>query len=230
VITQPLSPEQTLARVIHLIGSGEPTRAKALCAQALAASPLNAGLHQMLAFLGLQDGDIALARQHAAIALTLRPAHPPTLLMAGNAAIAAGDRAAALRYHSEAHALAPERADVALALGLTQHACGLLNEARQSLELAVERDAASEQAWFHLALVQQDLGDPAGAIHALQRTLALAPGRAEVEVNLGSCCRKRGVWPKPCRPTDAPTACVRIPSAASQTHWRTRPAVASGWT
>ena len=191
-LNTPSSPEQALTRVVQWVGAGESAKAKALCRQAIAKTPSYAGLHQMLAFLELQDGDIALARKHITLALTLRPAHPPSLLIAGNAAMAAGELAAALEFHAQAHALAPDRADAALALGSTQHACGLLHEARCSLELAVAHAAGSEQAWFHLALVMQDLGEHEGAIHALQRVLALAPHRAEAEVNLGLVLQDAG--------------------------------------
>ena len=191
-VNTPSSPEQALTRVVQWVGAGETAKAKALCRQAIAASPSYAGLYQMLAFLDLQDGDIVQARKHITLALTLRPAHAPSLLIAGNAAMAAGELAAALEFHAHAHALAPDRADAALALGSTQHACGLLHEARRSLEIAVARAAGSEQAWFHLALVKQDLGDHPGAIHALRRVLELAPHRAEVEVNLGIVLQDAG--------------------------------------
>jgi len=191
-VNTPSFPEQALTRVVQWVAAGESAKAKTLCRQAIAASPSYAGLHQMLAYLDLQDGDIASARKHIALALTLRPGHPPSLLIAGNAALADGDLAAALEFHSGAQSLAPDRADAALALGSTQHACGLLHEARRSLELAVARAAGSEQAWFHLALVQQDLGDVEAAIHALRRVLALAPQRAEAEVNLGIVLQDTG--------------------------------------
>ncbi len=184
--------EHLLAEAIRRVNAGERASAKALCVDAVRTSSAHPAIHQMLALLCLQDGEIMQARDHIATSLVLRPEHPPSLLVAGDAARAAGDLAAALQFHQRAQAGMPERADAAYALGLTQHACGLLREAQRSLGIATAQSAEHVEAWFHLALVRQDLGDFHGAAQALQRVLALAPQRAEAEVNLGIVWQEAG--------------------------------------
>ena len=125
--------ERLLAQAIGHINAGQREQAKALCEQALELLPPHPGVLQLRALLHLQDREWEPALRQAAASLARRPDHPPTLLIAGDAARQLGDLAAALGYHQRAHALQPQRADAALALGLTLQACGRQQAAQEAL-------------------------------------------------------------------------------------------------
>lgn len=152
------SAEHCLALAIQHVNAGQPERASLLCEHALAAHPPHPAVLQLLAVLCLKAGDLARARLSIARSLELRPDHAPSLRVAG---------------------------DVAHALGRTLAANGNAFEASRCLSEAVSFAPTKVDAWFDLALALHDLRELAGAQAALRQVLALAPPRAEVEVNLG---------------------------------------------
>lgn len=156
-----------------------------LCEHALATYPADAAVLQLLALLCLKAGQLERTALSIAASLEMRPDHGPSLLVAGDVARARDDLPAALAFHRRALALMPERADAALALGLSLQVSGESVEAARVLSQTVALAPAHTEAWFALALTLHDIGDLAGAEAALRRILALVPPRAEVEVNLG---------------------------------------------
>lgn len=159
------SAEALLALAIQRVNAGDRAQARALCDQALIAHAPHPAVLQLLAFLMLQDGEIAQARDHITQSLAMRPAHGPTLALAGDIARAAGAPTEALAFFERAHGLQPDRAE-------RRHAVGA--------------------AWFELALKRQDTGDLAGAAAALRSALFLLPQYAEAEVNLGIVLQESG--------------------------------------
>ena len=184
--------EDLLALAIRHVNAGQRERARVLCEQADAVHPSHPAVRQLLAVLSLQEGDVAQARRHAQASLALRSDHVPTLVVAGDAARAAGAHGEALGHYERAHFLQPERPGIALALGAAQHQCGQWQPALMTLERVVRLSPQDAEAWFQLALVRQDLRDLPGAAEALRRVLRLAPGRAEAEVNLGLVLQDSG--------------------------------------
>lgn len=152
------SAEHCLALAIQHVNAGQPERASLLCEHALAAHPPHPAVLQLLAVLCLKAGELARARLSIARSLELRPDHAPSQRVAG---------------------------DVAHALGRRLAASGNAFEASRCLSEAVGFAPTKVDAWFDLALALHDLRELAGAQAALRQVLALAPPRAEVEVNLG---------------------------------------------
>lgn len=79
-----------LSEAVQFVNAAQPERAWRLCEQALSRHPPHPGIHQLLALLALQQDRFALAHQHAAASLLLRPDHLPTLVLQVDAARAAG--------------------------------------------------------------------------------------------------------------------------------------------
>ena len=182
----------SLARAVALVNTGDSAAACALCEKELQARPHQPGLLQLLGHIYLQQGNPKRAAECTDASLALRPAHGPTLLLAGDAARALGDLPAALKHHERAWRQTPQRADAAYAFGLTLRAAQRTAEAGQALARAVALDPARVDAWFALALAQQDLRDYAGAEKSLRQLLHIAPPRAEVELNLGIVLQESG--------------------------------------
>jgi hypothetical protein len=88
-----LTVEALLARAIGHVNDHEPAQALAVCEEAQRLHPAHPAVLQLLAVLGLQAGRIDTARRCIGANLALRPDHGPSLLVSGDAARAAGDRA-----------------------------------------------------------------------------------------------------------------------------------------
>lgn len=159
------SVEALLALAIQQVNAGNGAQARALCDQASAAHGPHPAVLQLLALLDLQKGDIPEAQEHVRQSLAMRPAHGPTLALAGDIARAAAAPEEALALFERAHGLQPDRPE-------RRHAVGA--------------------AWFELALKRQDAGDLAGAAAALRSALFLLPHYAEAEVNLGIVLQESG--------------------------------------
>lgn len=157
--TTPSPPvEALLAAAIEQVNEGQRGQALALCQRAQHDFPPHPGVLQLLAWLCLQQGDAAAAQQHAQASLALRPHHPPTLTLAGDAGLA---NAARLR------------------------AAGRLTDAAHLLQQLLVQSPQLAPAWFELALVHQDLGQLDEAAQALQHLLVGQPERVDAWVNLG---------------------------------------------
>jgi tetratricopeptide (TPR) repeat protein len=187
-----ISIEEILGLAIRHANAGHRERARVLCEQADATHPAHPAVQQLLAVLNLQEGDTAQASRHAEASLALRPDHVPTLLVAGDAARAAGAIDKALTHYARAHELQPDRSGICLSLGISQHRCGQLRPALQTLERAASLAPDHADTLFQLALVQQDLRDLNSAARTLQRVLQLSPTRADAEMNLGVVLQDSG--------------------------------------
>jgi tetratricopeptide (TPR) repeat protein len=184
-----------LQLVITEINAGRPQQARAMCERALSqphSGAARAALQQMMAVLCMQAGQAQQAREHIAISLAERPAHLPSLKIAGDAARAAGDLLDACRQYEQALALQPERLDVAVALAQTLQASGDAAASERAWARVVALAPTLEEAWLQLANARQDLRDWAGAIDALRQLLRLAPNHAQAEVNLGIVLQESG--------------------------------------
>jgi tetratricopeptide (TPR) repeat protein len=190
--TSPGTVEAQLALAIGQVNAGQVESALRICEAAAIAHAPNPAVLQLLAVLLLQKADVARARECIDASLALRPGHGPSLLVAGDAARAAGDLAAALAHHRRAVELMPDRADAAYALARTLREADLPADAEAAFLRTLALAPTHAQSWFALALVRQDRRDLAGAESALRRLLEIAPPRAEVEVNLGIVLQEAG--------------------------------------
>ncbi len=92
----------------------------------------------------------------------------------GQAALAAGDTASALRWLDRAARLAPD--DLTVALGLAACCLGRDNGRAASLFARVARESDVREAWSGLAAARLHQNDPAGAARAMGRALSRHAG------------------------------------------------------
>ncbi len=162
-----------IALAIRLVNAGQRVRARAVCEQAVAAWPAHPAVHQLLAVLDVQDGRPAAAREHAALSLKLRPDHVPTLLVAGDAALAERDLAAASQALERAAALAPDQADAWFKVSLVRQDLHDLDGAVQALERALQISPERVDALVNLGIVLQEAGRLDDALRAYGRAFRL---------------------------------------------------------
>ena len=154
-----LSIEEILGLAIQYANAGDHARANLLCERADATGPTHPAVKQLLAVFSLQKGHTGRALQHANNSLALRPDHVPTLVIAGDAARAAGAIPEAMGYYARASQLQPDRHSICLSLGISQHQCGRLDFALQTLARAAMLAPDHVDTLFQFALVQQDVRD-----------------------------------------------------------------------
>jgi tetratricopeptide (TPR) repeat protein len=167
------SVEEILDLAIRHANAGLPDRARALCEHALAAHGAHPAVHQLLAMLALQQGQAAEARRQAAASLALRPDHVPTLLAAGDAALALREPAAAARALERAVALAPAHADAWFRLGAARQDLRDFDAAAAALREALRLKPDSAETAVNLGIVLQDAGRVGEAMAAYGMAYAL---------------------------------------------------------
>ena len=160
--------EELLGLALRHVNAGQRERARLLCEHALAAFAPHAAVHQLLAVLDLQQGEVAAARENAAISLVLRPDHVPTLLLAGDAARAAGAQAEALPFFEYAVALVPEQAEAWFQIGLVRQDLHDLEGAAAAFQRVLELTPRAEVE-VNLGIVLQEAGMFVEAMRAYGR-------------------------------------------------------------
>ncbi len=165
--------EALLARAIGHVNAWQRERARALCEHALVAFAPHPAVHQLLALLDLQQGEVALSRQHSATSLALRPDHVPTLVVAADAARAAGDLTAALHTLERVVALAPEHIEAWFQLALVRQDVHDLAGAARALHDVLRLDPERADAQVNLGIVLQESGRMDDAMRAYGRAYRL---------------------------------------------------------
>ena len=166
------SVEEILALAIRHVNAGQPERARVLCEHALARGP-HAGAHQLVAVLDLQHGRAADARHHAQASLALRADHVPTLIVAGDAALALRDPQEAAQAFERAIALAPGHADAWFKLALARQDLREFDAAAAALREALRLKPDSPEAEVNLGIVLQEAGRLYEAMAAYGRAYRL---------------------------------------------------------
>lgn len=164
--------EELLGLALRHVNAGQRERARLLCEHALEAFAPHPAVQQLLALLDLQQGDVAAARTHAAISLALRPDHLPTLLLAGNAARAAGALGEALQAFERVVALTPDHAEAWFEIGLVRQDLHDLDGAASAFRRVLEL-APRAEVEVNLGIVLQEAGRFDDAMRAYGRAFRL---------------------------------------------------------
>ncbi|MEO8056933.1 MAG: tetratricopeptide repeat protein [Burkholderiales bacterium] len=164
--------EELLSLALRHVNAGQRERARLLCEHALAAFAPHAAVHQLLAVLDLQQGDVASAREHTAASLALRADHLPTLLLAGEAARGAGALPDALRAFERAVWLAPEHAEAWFQIGLVSQDLRDFDKAAAAFRRVLALTASAEVE-VNLGIVLQEAGQFNEALRAFGRAYRL---------------------------------------------------------
>lgn len=164
--------EELLGLALRHVNAGQRERARVLCEHALAAHAPHPAVHQLLALLDLRQGDVAAARGHTTTSLAMRPDHLPTLLLAGDAARAAGAPTEALQAFERAVTLAPEHAEAWFQIGLVRQDLRDPDGAAAAFRRVLELTPRAEVE-VNLGIVLQETGRFIEAMRAFGRAYRL---------------------------------------------------------
>lgn len=150
-----------------------------LAAQSPGLAPENtAYVEALLGNLLVYAGDLAGAADAYRDALSLVPAHAPSLAGQGRLAVAAGKLDEAIQHFKRASDIVP-LPEYVIALGDAQEAAGLTEDARRSFALARAEiqlfEASGVVVDLDLALFEADHGDPGRALSFAEAAHGAAP-------------------------------------------------------
>jgi len=139
-------------------------------------------------------GDPVEAAELLAGPLALAGRNPNLLYMAGNCALAQGDRAAARAYYERAVASAPTFGAALTNLGFVLRSEQHLAEARAVLRRAVTLDPTNEAAWVNLVSCSVNEGEAAAGEALAREAIAVHPEHAVMRWNLALLLLEQGKW------------------------------------
>lgn len=172
-IAAPTSVESLLGLAIGHVNAGRSAQAKAMCALAESTQPAHPAVQQLLALLALQDGDAPAARRHAEASLALRPGHPPTLMLAGQAQHACGALRAALHSLEQVAVSTPSDHAAWFQLALVKQDLHDLPGAEAALRHVLQLAPQRADARVNLGIVLQEQGQLDAALSAYGRAYVL---------------------------------------------------------
>jgi tetratricopeptide (TPR) repeat protein len=156
------------------------------------ADPSNPSLHNDLALLGIEAGDLPLAIAEFQQSLRLRPAAAASHYNVGNALLMAGRAGEAGPYFRDALRLDPDYGLAYQGLGLSLAATGALDDGASALERAVRLMPASADALYNLGVVRQAQGRDDDALAAYVGVLRLARSHGDAAYAAGAIHAARG--------------------------------------
>jgi tetratricopeptide (TPR) repeat protein len=166
--------EPELSRALLALREGDVDAAAVIARRLFEETPQDPAVLQLVAIVALQRGEIERAAQAAAGSLARRPDHVPTLIIAGRAARASEDLAAALAFFRRAMAAAPGRADAAFLTCVTLLERGD-PEAQDLLRLLLDQFPNDPEGWRLLGAALQKAGQSDAALVALARAARARP-------------------------------------------------------
>ncbi len=170
----PLPPiADLLDLAIRLVNAGQREKARIVCEQAVAGHAPHPAVHQLLAVIDLQAGRVADARRHAALSLKLRRDHVPTLIVAGDAAMAERDVDAASQAFERAVAVVPDHVEAWFKVSLVRQDLGDLDGAVVALRRVLQLKPDRVDALVNLGIALQERGDIDDAMRAYGRAYRL---------------------------------------------------------
>lgn len=165
----------TFSDALNLLQRGDRAGALVAATDAVAATPNDVQLLNLLSELHAAAGELAQAADFAARVVALSPADAPALRRLGQRAYAAGNRAAAISAYRRAIAIDPGNARAYNNLGNLLEGDGLRAEALDAYRQALTLDPTYALAHANLAGVLGCEGNHLDAIQACERALALQP-------------------------------------------------------
>ena len=164
---------ELLDLAIRLVNAGQRERARIVCDQAVAGYPPHPAVHQLLAVLDLHADHIGDARRHAALSLKLRRDHVPTLIVAGEAAMAERDFEAASQVFERAVAVVPDHVDAWFKVSLVRQDLGDVDGAIAALQRVLQLKPDRVDALVNLGIALQERGRIGEAMAAYGRAYRL---------------------------------------------------------
>ena len=206
-----LSSEEYDERAHQLYNEGQYDEALDVLREGLSLYPNAVELHVGVGYARLAREEFAWARRSFEEALVLDPDHEDALAGLGETLLKFGQQAAAIRsfrrilelgYHDDV--------DLMLQAGRALFREGLIDEAKEFFEIAVQQAPDSAEAIALVGYSQHRLGDDDGAIATLRRALQLDNDHAEARIYLGNILYDRG---------DYEAALYHLDRTAPADHW-----------
>jgi tetratricopeptide (TPR) repeat protein len=206
-----LSSEEYDERAHQLYNEGQYDEALDVLREGLALYPNAVELHIGVGYARLARDEFAWARRSFEEALILDPEHEDalaglgeTLLKFGraDAAVKSFRRVLELGYHDDV--------DLMLQVGRALFREGMIEEAKEFFDIAVEQAPESAEAVALVGYAQHRLGDDNAAISTLRRALQLDSDHAEARIYLGNILYDRG---------DYEAALYHLDRTSPSDHW-----------
>ena len=206
-----LSSEEYDERAHQLYNEGQYDEALDVLREGLALYPNAVELHVGVGYARLAREEFAWARRSFEEALVLDPDHEDALAGLGETLLKFGQQAASIRsfrrilelgYHDDI--------DLMLQAGRALFREGLIDEAKEFFEIAVQQAPDSAEAIALVGYSQHRLGDDEGAIATLRRALQLDNDHAEARIYLGNILYDRG---------DYEAALYHLDRTSPSDHW-----------
>jgi tetratricopeptide (TPR) repeat protein len=206
-----LSSEEYDERAHQLYNEGQYDEALDVLREGLALYPNAVELHIGVGYARLARDEFAWARRSFEEALILDPEHEDalaglgeTLLKFGraDAAVKSFRRVLELGYHDDV--------DLMLQVGRALFREGMIEEAKEFFDIAVEQAPESAEAVALVGYAQHRLGNDNAAISTLRRALQLDSDHAEARIYLGNILYDRG---------DYEAALYHLDRTSPSDHW-----------
>ncbi len=190
-----LSSEEYDERAHQLYNEGQYDEALDVLREGLTLYPNAVELHIGVGYARLARDEFAWARRSFEEALILDPEHEDALAGLGETLLKFGQQDAATRSFRRILELGyQDDVELMLQIGRALFREGLIEDAQQFFEVAVQQSPDSSEAVACVGYAQHRMGDDDGAIATLRRALQLDGENAEVRIYLGNILYDRGEY------------------------------------
>ena len=206
-----LSSEEYDERAHQLYNEGQYDEALDVLREGLALYPNAVELHIGVGYARLARDEFAWARRSFEEALILDPEHEDALAGLGETLLKFGRADAAVKSFRRVLELGyQDDVDLMLQVGRALFREGMIEEAKEFFDIAVEQAPESAEAVALVGYAQHRLGDDNSAISTLRRALQLDNDHAEARIYLGNILYDRG---------DYEAALYHLDRTSPSDHW-----------
>jgi tetratricopeptide (TPR) repeat protein len=190
-----LSSEEYDERAHQLYNEGQYDEALDILREGLALYPNAVELHVGVGYARLARDEFAWARRSFEEALVLDPDHEDALAGLGETLLKFGQPEASVRSFRRILELGyQDDVDLMLQVGRALFRDGLIEEAKEFFDIAVQQAPESAEGIALVGYAQHRLGDDDAAITTLRRALQLDNEHAEARIYLGNILYDRGEY------------------------------------
>src|SRR3954451_9757289 len=190
-----LSSEEYDERAHQLYNEGQYDEALDVLREGLSLYPNAVELHVGVGYARVAREEYAWARRSFEEALILDPDHEDGLAGLGETLLKFGQTEAAVKSFRRVLELGyQDDVDLMLQSGRALFREGLIDEAKEFFEIAVQQSPESAEAIACVGYAQHRMGDDEGAIATLRRALQLDSDHTEARIYLGNVLYDRGEY------------------------------------
>ncbi len=190
-----LSSEEYDERAHQLYNEGNYDEALTLLREGLGLYPNAVELHVGVGYARLARDEFAWARRAFEEALVLDPEHEDALAGLGEVLMRMGQTPAAVKAFRRILELGySDDVELMLQVGRALFREGLMEEAKEYFEIAVQQTPENAEAIAMVGYTQHRLGDEDAAIETLRRALQLDPEHCEARIYLGNILYDQGEY------------------------------------